>query len=396
MSAIKELHIVTPFDSYDGRIFADHTDCWADYLDMYRSLTILNGAVVAGNRRKEDLNLDKCLTFRLLSKLIWPLLQALRKNQLIGFSLDIFGYVPVTIATYLQEHQQSIQKLSLAVAEVDCKEADELVTQDFGFVNLEEIHWAGVPLMLSTLSCQLHLVLDTLITLELDFLSWHLCEDVFDETLNDLETPLHDDKEEPNQATPTLALFLLNGNEYNNRKVKSLLPRLKNLSLREVSFEGSQIQLINAFNMLNVHKLRLLHCPSLRNLLEFLHRESFKGLATKVELVVQPSFYATLLKNVTLDFLTIFTDLEDLFFTSDFRIIDTTEPDALLRHKQTLKRLVLHRRHVCEDQWPPDYQSYCDSPLEYRSDQCQGTELVETTLRHVKVKCFGICGQPRL
>lgn len=61
----------------------------------------------------------------------------------------------------------------------------------------------------------------------------------------------------------------------------------------------------------------------------------------------------------------------------------------ILRHRETLRRLVFHRRHRCMAEKAPYWEEYCDSSLE----ETEGGGFVDF-LYQTKLDCVGICGEP--
>ncbi len=57
----------------------------------------------------------------------------------------------------------------------------------------------------------------------------------------------------------------------------------------------------------------------------------------------------------------------------------------ILHHRDTLRRLVFHRRHYCIAEYTPYWEEYCDSPLEEAQGGGFAEILHETEFRRWQV-----------
>ena len=272
---------------------------------------------------------------------------------------------------YLVAHQHRIRKLSL-ITEGDCFFRTPLLKE---FSSLRELSWKGV---LSDSDCDalkafLELHHERLVSLEVDFINWT-------EVVERFNIPFEDDDED--ESTPLTDLILpMRKNEY-----EGFLPNLQTLSLSAASFKGSRDCLINAFNFHSVKELRLINCEFAVELLDYMARTNQYLNAAKAELVLSED---EMIEFNVIDFLGPFDGLEDLFLMFESVDADQYYAQMILRHRDTLRRLVYHRRHYCVAKNSPYSQEYCDSSLE--DTECGGfAEIV----RETKLESAGVCAEP--
>ncbi len=274
---------------------------------------------------------------------------------------------------YLVSHQNCIRKLSL-ITEGGCiSEAPPLKE----FANLRELSWKG---FLSDDDCAalktfLDLHHERLASLEVDFIDWAEVECRFD---------LPDDDEDEDDSTPLADLILPKRKD----DYEGFLPNLQVLSLSAASFKGSWDRLIDAYNLQNVKELRLLNCKRAVELLDYIARTNDYLYATKAELVLRQAEMVKMEFDFV-DFLAPFDGLKDLFLMLQSNYADKYYAEMILHHRDTLRRLVFHRRHYCMAEKAPYWEEYCDSPLE----EAQGGGFAEI-LRETKLESAGVCGEP--
>lgn len=185
-------------------------------------------------------------------------------------------------------------------------------------------------------------------------------------------------------STPLTDLILpMREDEYGG-----FLPNLQTFSISAASFKGSWDRLINALNLHSVKELRLLNCKFAVELLDYMARTNDYLDATKVELILRQVEMHGMEFDV-IDFLAPFDGLEDLFlmFQSDYA--DEYYAKMILRHRDTLRRLVYHRRHYCMTEKAPYWEEDCDSSLE----DTEGGGFAEI-VRETKLERAGVCGEP--
>ena len=90
-----------------------------------------------------------------------------------------------------------------------------------------------------------------------------------------------------------------------------------------------------------------------------------------------------------IDFLAPFDRLQHLFVMFDSDYADEYYVEMILRHRDTLRKLVFHRRHYCLAEKAPYWEDYCDSSL----DETEGGGLAKI-LCETKLESAGICGEP--
>ncbi|MCJ1271703.1 hypothetical protein MMC22_011608 [Lobaria immixta] len=297
------------------------------------------------------------------------LLSALPDNQLASFSWEMGTCFPNAILGeqgYLVTHQNCIRKLCL-VTESGCISGVPPLKK---FPNLQELSWKG---LVSDDDCAalrefLELHHERLVSLEVDFVTWAEVEHYFD---------LHDDN-----STPLADLILpKRKDDYGNS-----LPNLQNFSLSAASFKGSWDRLIDGFNLHGVTELRFLNCKFAVELLDYMARTKVSLHVTKVELVL-PRQEIDEFKSKYVDFLAPFDALEDLFLMFDSNYADKTYINTILHHRDTLRRLVFHRRYYLLAEEAPYWEEFCDS-----SGDGDG-ELAELLLKS-ELQSAGICGLP--
>ena len=110
--------------------------------------------------------------------------------------------------------------------------------------------------------------------------------------------------------------------------------------------------------------------------------------ATKVELVLRRAEMEEI-KFSIVDFLSPFNGLEDLFLMFDSDYAEKYYAEMILHHRDTLRRLVFHRRHYCMAEKAPYWQQYCDSSLE----ETEGGGLAKV-FWETKLESAGVYGEP--
>ena len=135
-------------------------------------------------------------------------------------------------------------------------------------------------------------------------------------------------------------------------------------------------------------ELRLLKCKLAVELLDYLARTNITLDATKVELTLRHSEIDGMESDM-IDLLAPFKGLEDLFLLFDSDYADGYYAEMILRHGDTLRRLVYHRRHYCMAEKAPYWEEYCDSSL----DDAEGGGFADI-LRETKLESAGVCGEP--
>lgn len=273
---------------------------------------------------------------------------------------------------YLATHQNSLRRLSLITDGCCITESPPFDK----FANIREFSWKGLRTDgdCAALKGFLELHHERLASLEVDFIDWAEIESYFDlpdESENDESTPLTD------------LIVPERKDDY-----RGFLPNLQTFSLSAASFKGSWDHLIDAFNLRNVKELRLLNCKQTVELLDYMALEDIHLDAIKVELVLREAeMYES--EFDLIDFLAPFDGLEDLFLMFQSNYADQYYGEMILRHRDTLRRLVYHRRHYCLAEKAPYWEEYCDSSLE----ETEGGGFAEI-LRGTKLESVGVCGEP--
>ena len=271
---------------------------------------------------------------------------------------------------YLVTHQNSIRKLSL-ITEIGCISGGPPLKE---FTNLQELSWKG---LLSDDDCaSLKAFLDLhhkrLTSLELDFIDWAEVEHYYN---------LPDDDEDKDDLTP-LTDLILPAREDN---YEVFLPNLQTFSLSAASFKGSWDRLIHGFNLHGVRELRLVNCKRTIELLDYTARTDVCLNAIRVELVLRQ----VEMFEVKIGFLAPLDSLEDLFLMFESDYAGEGYAQMILRHRDTLRRLVYHRRHYCMAEKAPYWEQFCDSSI----DEKEGAGFAEV-LRETKLESAGVCGEP--
>ena len=275
---------------------------------------------------------------------------------------------------YLASHQNSLQRLSL-ISDGNCVTGSPPFNE---FAKLRDLSWKGVrgDADCAALKECLEKHHERLIALEIDFIDWAEIESYFD-----LSDELEDEDDE---STPLIDLIIPERIDDS----RDFLPNLQTFLLSASSFKGSWDLLINVFNLRNVKVLRLHNCKLAVEMLDYMAQTDVALQATQVELVLRRSELIGMECEV-IDFLAPFDSLKDLFlmFYSDY----TNEYyfQMILRHRDTLRRLVYHRRHYCMADKAPYWQEYCDSSLE----ETEGDGFADI-FRETKLERLGVCGEP--
>ena len=277
---------------------------------------------------------------------------------------------------YLVTHQNSLRKLCL-VTERDC-DAGEEAPPLTGFANLQELSWKGLSYSQHRASLKAFLESHhkNLTSLELDFIKWR-------------ETRLVSlaDSDDSDEDEATLEDSILPNSEDG---YKDFMPNLQTFSLSATCFKEPWDCIIEAFNLRYVRELRLLRCDQAFKLLEYMALTGLCIDATKVELVLREVHFPEWTSLTMVDFLSPFNSLEDLFimFESDFN--NKPYYKMILRHRETLRRLVYHRRNYAHEDTIPCHGGYYDVPL-----RPQDGEFAHI-LHETKLECVGVCGKPRV
>ena len=272
---------------------------------------------------------------------------------------------------YLATHQSCLRKLSLVTPSV-CTQAAPPLSQ---FVTLQDLSWKG---SLSDDDCRAlkdfflshH---EKLTSLEIDFVDWEETEDFRD---------LFDTSEE--ESTPLANLILPKRDD----NYTDFMPKLQSVSFSAASFLGSVDRLVNAFNFPGVRALRLLNCKFADVILIVLGLKDIKMQANRVELVIRCRPTAG---RILSDFLASFDSLKDLFIMFEARSTDRYHGESILRHRNTLRRLVYHRRFYCSDRRSPYHREWRDYSLgEGRKTDKSIINIFEGT----RLESAGFCDEP--
>jgi len=192
-----------------------------------------------------------------------------------------------------------------------------------------------------------------------------------------------EEDEDKDSSTPLIDLILPKRKD----GYQGFLPNLQTFSLSAASFKGSWDCLINGFNLRSVKELRLLNCKHAAKLLDYMVRTNISFQATKVELVLGHSEIEGWESDVV-HFLAPFENLENLFLMFDADYADSNDAELILRHRDTLRRLVYHRRQFCQDEKAPYSNEYCDSSPEEIESVFAGI------LGITKLESAGLCAEP--
>ncbi|KAL9045961.1 MAG: hypothetical protein Q9214_001091 [Letrouitia sp. 1 TL-2023] len=390
LTAIKELHFRAPFDlkwrtewGFGIRCLHSFTP---DSCRLSRSsleseeddLPISSDDDDAVSKKREEFFDDENGDYglmRLASKMA-RILSALPDNQLTGFRWDMGTCFPSAILGekgYLVMHQHCIRKLSLTT-EGNCMSRGPPLKD---FINLQELSWKG---LLSEDNCAslrtfLELRHERLTSLEVDFINWAEVKD------NISDFP--DDDDDRDDSTPLIDLILPERED----NYEDFLPNLQTFSLSAASFKGSWDLLINAFNLCGVKELRLLNCERAVELLDYIARRNVQLHATKAELVLGQAEMDNTIYDIV-EFLAPFDSLKDLYLLFQSEYTDECYFEMILHYRDTLRRLVYHRRHYCLTETAPYWEEFCDSPL----DKTKSSGIAEV-LCETKLGSLGVCGE---
>ena len=275
---------------------------------------------------------------------------------------------------YLATHQNSLRKLPL-ITDGNCITESPPLNE---FENIRELSWKGLRTDgdCAALKGFLELHHERLASLEVDFVDWAGIESYFD--LSD------DSEDEDDKSTPLTDLIV----PEREADYGGFLPNLQTFSLSAASFKGSWDCLIDAFNLCHVEELRLLNCKVAVELLYYMARTNVSLQATNVELVLPRSEIHSL-EFELIDFLAPFDSLENLFLMFESDYADECYAEMILHHRDTLRRLVFHRRYYCLDEKAPYWEEYCDSSLE----ETEGGGFADIN-RKTKLESVGVCGEP--
>jgi hypothetical protein len=158
-------------------------------------------------------------------------------------------------------------------------------------------------------------------------------------------------------------------------KTPLLLESLQSLTLSALSFSVSATEMARAFNMSNLHTLKLLNCPcSLDLLLKLANQTNDLIKCKSFELVLKTAdslYWDEGAQNAVSAFLQAFHGLVDLCLmlpeTTDWKIV----LEGVLYHKDTLQRLVLHN-DAAEYSGPHLSVTYLRKICHMKSLSCMG------------------------
>ena len=287
---------------------------------------------------------------------------------------------------YLVNQQTSIQKLSI-VTDTECRCERPLLGNFTALRELSlKVHLCGITF--GPLKAFLKLHHRRLTLLELDFIDWsevNSFQEFSDDDYSLCSYESSGDEEEPKEPWTPLAEFLLPdcADQY-----EQFLPNIQTLSLSQASFKGSWDSLIDGLNFLAVKELRLLNCKRAFEFLGYIAQTRNALNVTKLELVINFATKFPWLLQKT-NFLGPFEGLKDLFLLFQSCYSDTYHAERILRHRNTLRRLVYHRRHYCETKGKPYTDQFCDQPLGPIKDFWIPQLLLDT-----KVESLGLCERP--
>lgn len=283
---------------------------------------------------------------------------------------------------YFVTHQNHMRKLALITGS-DCVSRGLPLEK---FTNLRELSWKG---LLSHDDCAalkgyFDLHHERLASFEVDFIDWAEVQDRLDLFDNDTDDDYWNHDEDQDGSSLLTDLILPKRED----GYKGFLPNLQTLSLRAASFRGSWDFLINAFNLHSVKKLTLLNCKFALELLNHMVRTNVCLHATQIELSLRRA-EGIEQELEMVDFLAPFSSLEEVFLMFDSDYNDSFYVEMVLRHRETLRRLVYHRRSYCLAEKAPYYEEYCDDSLEEGQGDGFGKILC-----HTKLESAGVCGEP--
>ena len=156
-----------------------------------------------------------------------------------------------------------------------------------------------------------------------------------------------------------------------------MFPCLRDLSLYNVAFDRAIPEIVCALNFSELRTLKLWNCPCICQLLDAITKSDLAIRLMSFE-VVADAFTSKEDPTVQLEgFLQRFEGLEELFLmlkTAQWGTIAR----GILRHKSTLKRLVINERCFNNNDWEK-----CDRQI------CWPKEL-KTVLQETSLECLGI------
>lgn len=216
---------------------------------------------------------------------------------------------------------------------------------------------------------------ESITALDLDFVDWREVQN-----LNDLS----DDSDDAVDESTVLGdlILPLPSNNY-----EEFLPNLQAISLSAASLQGSYECLINAFSFWNVEELRLLNCKYAMQLLDHMVKTALRAEVTKLELVLIYADMELTTEELFL-FLAPFACLEDLFVLFEPPFADSCYVEPILKSRETLQRLVYHRRDYCLANKSPYFEEFCDSNLD------ETESGFPKLLRETRLESAGICAEP--
>lgn len=164
-----------------------------------------------------------------------------------------------------------------------------------------------------------------------------------------------------------------------------LFKSLESLSLFAVSFGFAESGFIQAFNMNNLRSLKLWNCPSSLTMLDGHFGENGNLNLTSFELVMDTTCLGSYMGvseedeegGKTVNFINGFCGLKDLFLMlpppTDWKLVG----GAILNHRLTLERLVLHDRGM-----DPDANEVADGEISWRN-------VRDILCRSKRLSCLG-------
>jgi hypothetical protein len=207
--------------------------------------------------------------------------------------------------------------------------------------NLQSLSWRGIAHLndFDTVRKCLVLNIKTIKHLILDLIDWTSAEHIWFRSYRwDRDNKTFRSMPDNFFARKVLGIF--------EDKTPILLESLQSLTLSALSFSVSPTEMAHAFNMSNLHTLKLFNCPySLDLLLKLANQTNDLIKCKSFELVLTTAGsldWDETTENAVSAFLQAFHGLEDLYLmlpeTTKWKII----LESILYHEDTLQRLVLH------------------------------------------------------
>ena len=263
----------------------------------------------------------------------------------------------------LMTHHNQITKLSL-IRRPDCEAG---IMPLWVYSNLRELTFNGIKE-------------------ECEFATLKACFDRHHEQLEALD--LDFDWSETEEHYELADIFTSEGED----DFENYMPKLRKLSLSSASFndvwDDTWVVYINAFNLQRVAELRILNCRYTAEMLNYMAQISLPLQAKKVELALRCPYAGV--ENHSIDILAPFICLKDLFVMLEAAFNDRFYLESILRHQNTLQRLVYHRRNYeMHDGDSPYFEEWFDvSSIDEREGR------LAHLLRQNKLECLGVCTEP--